>query len=124
MAFSKIAGLDVMPRKPSLAIIFFRSPFRRIFRRIKSSHGDCPYANRLFSGFPPCTAFTLGIVVVVVIIFLLKFQSGRVQALLYAREVRAVLHKHESRLLESLKERAFAPAQLSSPSAACAAPHS
>src|SRR5258708_18115575 len=70
MAFSKMAGLDVMPRKPSSLIIFFRSPLSKMLRRMKSSHGDWPYASKPFNGFAPCAAL-MGMVVVVVMLLLL-----------------------------------------------------
>src|SRR6476660_5890456 len=71
MAFSKMAGLDVIPRKPSSLIIFFRSPLSKMLRRMKSSHGDWPYASKPFKGFAPCAALMLGMVVVVVMLLLL-----------------------------------------------------
>src|SRR6266702_2850175 len=71
MAFSKMAGLDVMPRRPSSLIIFFRSPLSKMLRRMKSSHGDWPYASKPFNGFAPCAALMLGMVVVVVMLLLL-----------------------------------------------------
>src|SRR5258708_16083509 len=75
MAFSKMAGLDVMPRKPSSLIIFFRSPLSKMLRRMKSSHGDWPYASKPFNGFAPCAALMLGMVVVVVMLLLLLYRS-------------------------------------------------
>src|SRR4029434_4273632 len=77
-----------------------------MFRRIKSSHGDWPWANKPRKGFPPRTALAFGRVVVVVMIDLLNFLMGlewpelvaptRFFLLFYAREDGPALHRRKS----------------------------
>ena len=47
IAFSNMAGLEVMPFSPSSRSVRFRSPARMKLRLTKSSHGDCPNSSRL-----------------------------------------------------------------------------
>src|SRR5215510_7923530 len=51
MAFSKIVGLDVTPRRPSSAIIRARSPLSSIARRMLSYQMLCPSFCNSISGF-------------------------------------------------------------------------
>src|SRR5579871_3196118 len=50
MAFSKIAGFDVTPPRPSSSTYRFSSPSTMILRRMKSSQTDCPYSRSAATG--------------------------------------------------------------------------
>src|SRR6476469_4978715 len=51
MAFSKIAGFDVTPPRPSSSTSRFNSPLVIRLRRMKSSQTDCPYCLSAATGF-------------------------------------------------------------------------
>src|SRR5262245_50709613 len=51
MAFSKIAGFDVTPPRPSSSTRRVSSPPAIRLRRMKSSHTDWPYCLRAATGF-------------------------------------------------------------------------
>src|SRR6266404_6619989 len=83
MAFSKIAGLEVLPRRPSLSMYFFNPPPVSRSLRTESIQGDCPRVRSALSGLVPAPVAILGTVVVVVIIVLLHLEI-----ILYAPEGR------------------------------------